>query len=78
MDLAAVTFHHRLVLIHPFVNGNGRHARAATDLILRSLEQAEFTWGSRGDAIRARENYLRSLREADKGDFDALRQFVRS
>ena len=47
-DLIAVRFHHRLVWIHPFPNGNGRHAREMTDLLLKNiLEQPAFTWGSR-------------------------------
>jgi Fic-DOC domain mobile mystery protein B len=43
-DELAVRFHHRLVVIHPFRNGNGRHARLATDLLLVDLGVAPFTW----------------------------------
>lgn len=44
-DELAVRFHHRLVLIHPFRNGNGRHARPATDLLVADLGAEPFTWG---------------------------------
>lgn len=43
----AVRFHHRLVLVHPFPNGNGRHARLATDLLLFYHGQPLFSWGLR-------------------------------
>ena len=33
-DEIAARFHHRLVSIHLFANGNGRHARTLTDLLL--------------------------------------------
>ena len=44
-DEIAARFHHRLVLIHPFPNGNGRHARLATDLLLTRLGHPRFSWG---------------------------------
>jgi Fic-DOC domain mobile mystery protein B len=76
----AARFHHRLVWIHPFPNGNGRHARLATDVCLRSLGQPAPTWGStlglRPDAVRAR--YLASLRAGDAGDLGPLTDFLAS
>jgi fido (protein-threonine AMPylation protein) len=39
----AVRFHHRLVQIHSFPDGNGRHARLATDACLRACGEAPFT-----------------------------------
>ncbi|MEK7355014.1 MAG: mobile mystery protein B, partial [Bdellovibrionota bacterium] len=45
----AVRFHHRLVEIHVFNNGNGRHARLMTDLLLRKLGEREFSWGESVD-----------------------------
>lgn len=80
IDEIASRFHHRLVLIHPFPNGNGRHARLSTDLLLDSLGAPHFTWGSE-DLNRdggARSRYLHALREADKGKIAELVQFVRS
>ena len=80
VDEAAARFHHRLVLIHCFANGNGRHARLLTDLLLQANGAAPFTWG-RGDLVHvgaARELYLAALGRADAGDFSALLRFVRS
>ena len=45
-DEIAVRFHHRLVAIHPFPNGNGRHARLMADLLADRLGRPRFTWGS--------------------------------
>jgi Fic family protein len=44
-DEIAARFHHRLVSIHPFSNGNGRHARLSADVLLLSLKQPRFSWG---------------------------------
>jgi Fic-DOC domain mobile mystery protein B len=80
LDEIAAKFHHRLVSIHPFPNGNGRHARLMTDLLLAANGAAPFSWG-RGDlahAGEARERYLAALRAADARDFALLLAFVRS
>lgn len=80
IDEIAARFHHRLVSIHPFANGNGRHARLLTDLLLAANGAEPFTWG-RGDlehAGEARERYLAALRAADARDFAPLLAFVRS
>jgi Fic-DOC domain mobile mystery protein B len=80
IDEIAARFHHRLVWIHPFPNGNGRHARLLTDLILAANGAEPFTWG-RGDlehASEARERYLAALRAADARNFAPLLAFVRS
>lgn len=79
-DELAVRFHHELVAIHPFLNGNGRHGRLATDILLRQHGQAPFTWGSRSliAAGAARGEYIAALREADAGLFDRLLAFVRT
>lgn len=79
-DVIAIRFHHRLVQIHPFVNGNGRHARLVTDKLLRLLGEEEFTWGSStiGEDGDARRNYIQALQAADKQDFTALLRFARS
>jgi Fic-DOC domain mobile mystery protein B len=75
----AVRFHHRLVSIHPFPNGNGRHGRQAADYLMEALKQPPFTWGAvggRGDVEGTRRRYLAALREADNGDLAPLEQFV--
>jgi len=80
LDETAARFHHRLVQIHPFANGNGRHARLVTDRLLLALGRPQFSWGARerGAEDSARERYLESLRGADAGRFGALMEFVRS
>ncbi len=79
-DEIATRFHHRLVLIHPFTNGNGRHARLATDLLLTTLGQSRFTWGRVNlvDASETRKAYVAALRAADNHDIGPLLEFVRS
>lgn len=79
-DEIAIRFHHRLVYIHPFVNGNGRHARLVTDKLLSILGEEEFTWGSSviDEAGSIRKNYIKALKDADNHDFTALLRFVRS
>jgi Fic-DOC domain mobile mystery protein B len=79
-DEIAVRFHHRLVLIHPFPNGNGRHARLVTEKLLTILGESECTWGrsSLHEDGQAREQYVASLRAADNHDYSLLLSFVRS
>jgi Fic-DOC domain mobile mystery protein B len=79
-DEITARFHHRLVLIHPFPNGNGRHARLAADLLLVKLGQERFTWGrvSLVNAGETRQKYVTALRAADAHDLQALLAFVRS
>lgn len=79
-DEIATRFHHRLVLIHPFPNGNGRHARLATDLMLTALGRPRFTWGRVNlvDAGETRKAYVAALRAADNHDYKPLQAFVRS
>ncbi len=79
-DEIAVRFHHRLVSIHPFPNGNGRHARLAADLLITQLGGPRFTWGRSviaqpGDV---RSGYIHALRTADRHDIAPLLAFVRS
>lgn len=79
-DEIATRFHHKLVLIHPYPNGNGRHARLATDLLLRSLDQEPFSWGSVNlvNTNNTRSQYIHALRAADQHDLNPLLAFVRS
>jgi Fic-DOC domain mobile mystery protein B len=79
-DEIAARFHHRLVSIHPFPNGNGRHARLAADLLLVQLGRERFTWG-RGNLVaigKLREEYISALRSADSHNYGLLLTFVRS
>ena len=80
-DQLAVRFHHRIVSIHPFPNGNGRHAREMADLLLKNiLKHPEFTWGGKNlsSAANIRKQYIESLQAADKGDYEPLLAFVRT
>lgn len=79
-DEIAARFHHRLVSIHPFPNGNGRHARMAADLLLTRLGQPRFTWGQVNlvDPGVTRQAYVAALRAADGHDIQPLLEFVRS
>ena len=74
----AARFHHDLVTIHPFPNGNGRHARLATDIISWKLKQKEPSWGrgELGQKSPIREKYITSLRSADQGKFELLTDFI--
>jgi Fic-DOC domain mobile mystery protein B len=79
-DETAVRLHHRLVVIHLFPNGNGRHARLMADALAVKLGQPTFTWGSATliGAGDARAGYLAALRMADGGDVRPLLAFARS
>lgn len=81
LDGIATHFHHELVRIHPWPNGNGRHARLATDLLLAQWGRPSFTWGSGANLVdggSARAAYIDALRKADQGDLEPLRKFGRS
>jgi Fic-DOC domain mobile mystery protein B len=79
-DEIAVRFHHRLVRIHPFPNGNGRHSRLMADLLAMQLGRERFSWGRQGlrhpGAMRAR--YIAALRAADEYDVSFLLAFARA
>jgi Fic-DOC domain mobile mystery protein B len=79
-DEIAARFHHRLVWIHCYPNGNGRHARLAADLLLASMGRDRFSWGSANlvDAEATRAAYVAALRAADSHDCGPLLAFVRS
>jgi Fic-DOC domain mobile mystery protein B len=80
MDHIAAKFHHQLVWLHPFANGNGRHARLMTDVLLYSQGEAPFSWGGESlvSATATRATYLDALRAADRRDLKPLLAFVRS
>nr|WP_304655912.1 mobile mystery protein B [Neorhizobium galegae] len=79
-DEIAIRFHHRLVAIHPFPNGNGRHARLAADLLIERLGGERFSWGdgSLGDVGELRARYVATLRAADNHDIAPLLEFART
>jgi Fic-DOC domain mobile mystery protein B len=79
-DEIAVRFHHRLVFIHPFSNGNGRHARLMADVLARRQGRPVFTWGGT-ELVKAgdfRRSYIEALQDADQNEIGALLKFARS
>jgi Fic-DOC domain mobile mystery protein B len=80
-DEMALRFHHNLVWIHPFPNGNGRHSRLMADLVIMSLGAQRFSWGSNANLVEsggAREAYIAALQAADAGNFAPLLAFART
>lgn len=77
---AAARFHHKLVYIHPFANGNGRHARIMADVLLERLYGEESIDWSGGEDLQKenarRDQYIKALRAADGGDYGPLFEFV--
>lgn len=77
----AVRFKYRIVSIHCFQNGNGRHSRLMVDIIIEKMyKQPVFSWGAanlsgEGDTRSA---YLKAIKAADKGDYSLLLAFARS
>ena len=80
IDEAAVRLHHRLVRIHPFPDGNGRHARLWCDLLLKQNGRRPILWQSDqlGSAGKARRAYISSLRAADGGNLEPLLELLLS
>ncbi len=79
-DEIAIRLHHRLVLIHPFPNGNGRHARLIAAVLARRQGSPVFTWGG-ADTMQAgdfRRRYIQALHAADQNDIGPLLAFARS
>jgi Fic-DOC domain mobile mystery protein B len=75
----SVRFHHRLVAIHPFPNGNGRHARLIADLLLmKHFKLDRLPWSGKNLVLPSeeREAYLTALGNADLGDFTQLIEFA--
>jgi Fic-DOC domain mobile mystery protein B len=82
VEETAVRLHHRLVAIHPFPNGNGRHARLMSDLFLLRERIRPLPWGrGRGSLLETgelRSEYISALREADGGNLAPLLTFSRT
>jgi Fic-DOC domain mobile mystery protein B len=79
-DEIAIRFHHRLVFIHPFSNGNGRHARLMADVVANRQGRPVFTWGG-AELVKAcdfRRRYIEALQAADRNEIGPLLKFARS
>ena len=79
-DEIAVRFHHRLVSIHPFPNGNGRHSRICADLLITALGREPFGWGRDHPPtlVELKQAYRHALQTADAGEINDLLLFARS
>jgi len=80
-DELAIRFKHRLVKIHPFPNGNGRHSRLCADILIsKGFKKKVFSWGSKNltDQSENRSKYLSAIYEADKENIKPLLEFARS
>ncbi|MEM6840391.1 MAG: Fic family protein, partial [Cyanobacteria bacterium P01_C01_bin.120] len=71
-------FHHKLVWIHPFPNGNGRHARLMADLLVTQQDLPRFSWGqaSLTKPNETRQHYIAALKAADRHDIAPLLAFA--
>lgn len=80
-DEIAIQFKHRLVSIHLFPNGNGRHSRIMADIMMRHIfKKPIFSWGTK-DLTRKGKNrarYIKALNKADNGDITPLKAFANS
>jgi Fic-DOC domain mobile mystery protein B len=80
-DECAIRLGYRLVVIHPFPNGNGRWSRLASDALIVALGGHRFTWGgaSLTETGQLRRSHITALQAADTaGDFGPLMAFARS
>lgn len=81
LDELAITYKHRIVRIHPFANGNGRHSRLMADIIIEKLLGGKiFSWGGMNlsGTNLERTKYIDSIKLADKGNIKPLVEFARS
>ena len=74
----AIRFHHRLVQIHPFPNGNGRISRLMADLLMKQFGLTVLNWGSGSltEISELRKKYILALQDADNGDYTLLLSFI--
>ncbi|HEY5327075.1 MAG TPA: mobile mystery protein B [Mucilaginibacter sp.] len=77
-DEIAIRFKHKIVSIHCFANGNGRHSRLIADIVINQLFALPvYSWGS-SKADEARKSYLTAIRAADQGNYGLLIEFARN
>ena len=77
----AIRFKHRIVSIHCFPNGNGRHSRMMADIIMESIFGEEiFSWHQSNmvKANETRKKYISYLKEADNGNYNNLIEFAKN
>ncbi len=72
-------YHHALVLVHPFNNGNGRWSRLAADAVIQRLAgRPPLTWATDTLVVDSdeRKEYIAALQAADTGDFQPLLDYI--
>lgn len=69
-------FHHHLVFVHPYANGNGRWARLLTNILCEQNNFPKPTWGANIEKDKRRKIYIDALRAADKRNFKPLTDFL--
>ena len=81
-DEIAIWYKYKLVSIHCFSNGNGRHSRLMADTIISNIfNKNYYSWGGNENLVKSgeqRSNYLKAIREADKGIIQPLVEFAKS
>ncbi len=63
--VGTVCSHHRLLWVHPFLDGNGRTARLHTHLLLEALGVTKGVWSPLRGMARDQEGYYARLNNAD-------------
>ncbi len=77
-DEIAIRLKHRIVAIHCFANGNGRHSRLMADLLAEKVfGRPAFTWGASSRDADIRKVYIDAVRQADQGHWAPLMDFAR-
>ena len=81
-DEIAIWYKYKLVSIHCFSNGNGRHSRLMADIIISNIfNKGYYSWGGNASLVKSgeqRSNYLKAIRAADKGEINPLIEFAKS
>lgn len=77
----AVRLKHRIVSVHCFANGNGRHSRLMADIVIEKIFKLPiFSWGalnlSKESDVRV--SYIKAVKAADRGNYNLLLKFARS
>lgn len=73
----SVRLHHRVVSVHPYPNGNGRHSRLMADAYLHQIGSPRLSWGAADlGQGEVRRRYIHALQQADHGDYAALITFA--
>lgn len=68
--------HHRFLWIHPFQDYNGRISRLLINIILLKLDFPPIEL--KVETPKGRKKYVRSLQQADHGDYTELKVLIRA